>query len=750
MIKNIKRAGIFTLTLAIFSLALISILCGIGVFEGKTKNCDSTTNNVVINDTEFVPDITLSGTAAEMATKWAEAVALHNDGTEVKVLLGANWTAPNTDIARPFGTGTGFSSAGAIYIPQGVNIKLDLAGKTINRGLSKDTALIGGEVINVDGTLTIIDSVYDSSIIQDIYDNNKQLKDMLNSKIDLISIGKISGGATLNAGGGIFVNENATFNMYGGMVSENFAKTRGAGISSYKSTCNLNGGIVYNNFSNVDGGGIYAIAGTFNMTNFYLISNQSGGFGGGISMKGVSEGGEDFFVEANIQNCISTNNHSLYGGGISCQTLVNINLENTEASYNYTYGNSGGLLFWDYSVSAIVKNVKVYNNTSAMFSFGVNGGAGIICKGEIEFDGLEVVDNRLINYTDYKTMRGAGIYITTENKTKPMNITFKNTLVSRNVVESEIDHSLESLGGGMAIFENVINVNFGENVQIFDNEAQCISSDLRLEIGQKINIIENLGKSRIGVKLANNYGDNTFTTGFIASGNNNQNCFFSNNGLEYNSNGVIVPNGKAEVATISNGEVVFEKTISSDVYDFIYLENGKRFSYSESGLIHAVNDYDKSLSVNNNMLILGNILPNTSVNEFIGNIKFSGACLKLLHNDIVIYDSINKNDGNLFNNGEELAVGTGWKLQTYSSSGNLIEEFYLSVLGDLTGDGKVNSADVNFLRQMVANKSIYNSFNDKTYIQLATLIMNKGSLTSNDADILWSVVCGTNKMEYYI
>lgn len=749
MIKNIKKAGIFTLTLAILSLALISILCGISVIESKAKNCNNATNNVVINDTEFVPDITLSGTATEMATKWSEAVALHDDGTEVKVLLGDNWTAPNTEIERPFGTGTGFSLAGAIYVPQGVNIKLDLAGKTINRGLSKYTAIISGEVIKVDGTLTIIDSTYDSSVIQDIYDNNKQLKDMFNSKIDRLTIGKISGGATLNVGGGICVNDNATFNMYGGMISENFAKVSGAGISSYKSTCNLYGGIIYNNFSSRDGGGIYTIAGTLNMVNFYLISNQSSGFGGGINMKGVTEGGEDFFAEVNINNCISTNNHSLYGGGISCQTLVNINLENTEASYNYTYGNSGGLLFWDYSVSAIVKNVKVYNNTSAMFDFGVNGGAGIICKGEIEFDGLEVVDNRLINYTDYKTMRGAGIYISTENKTQPMNITFKNTLVSRNVVESEKDQSLESLGGGMAIVEKVIEVNFGENVQIYDNEAQGISSDLRLENGQKINIIENLGKSRIGIKLANDYGYNCFTSGFVAFGNSNQNCFFSNNGLEYNSNGIIVPNGKAEVATISNGEVIFEKTISSDIYDFIYLENDKRKSYSESGLIHAVNDYDTSLNVNNNTLILGNILPNTSVNVFVSNIKFSGACLKLFHNDIVIYDSTN-NNGNLLDNGEELAVGTGWKLHTYSSSGNLIEEFYLSVLGDLTGDGKVNCADVNFLRQMVANKYIYNSLNDKSYLQLATLIMNKGGLTSNDADILWSVVCGINKMEYYI
>ena len=70
------------------------------------------------------------------------------------------------------------------------------------------------------------------------------------------------------------------------------------------------------------------------------------------------------------------------------------------------------------------------------------------------------------------------------------------------------------------------------------------------------------------------------------------------------------------------------------------------------------------------------------------------------------------------------------------------------MLGDLTGDGKINSADVNYLRN-VANNNLFNSLVDKPYIQLAMLINNKDGLTNSDATILWNVVCGTEKINNF-
>ena len=102
------------------------------------------------------------------------------------------------------------------------------------------------------------------------------------------------------------------------------------------------------------------------------------------------------------------------------------------------------------------------------------------------------------------------------------------------------------------------------------------------------------------------------------------------------------------------------------------------------------------------------------------------------------------------NNGNEFAVGTGWKVEIYTNSGEMVEEIYLSVLGDLTGDGKVNFADVNYIRQLANDKKSFNGLSDKAYIQLATLIVNKNGLSVNDSNLLWNVACGIIDITYFI
>ena len=199
---------------------------------------------------------------------------------------------------------------------------------------------------------------------------------------------------------------------------------------------------------------------------------------------------------------------------------------------------------------------------------------------------------------------------------------------------------------------------------------------------------------------------------------------------------------------LKNGEVFLDKSADSE-YDYLYIDKSDRTRkyYNENEVLHNYND----ATLTDGVFVLGKILPNTSVNEFVKNIlpfKFNSLKIYNCNGSQVYGDGADSKFANLFGDGNEFAIGTGWRIEYLKSNGNN-ETIYLSVLGDITGDGKVNSADVNYLRQVANNVTLYESFADKPYLQSAMLISNVKGLSVSDTEILWNVICGKSKINFY-
>ncbi len=783
MAKIIKRVGIVFFVLVISCLIMIGCVVATNTANNNGFEKGENQSAMVDSSSKETPVFQeLSGaTCAAMATNWDTIIQNAKKGNnKVYVKLMNNWTAAITadGVQTSFGSSDVSFYRNDILIPEGMDVTIDLNGKTINR--NKTQVSTSGQIFAVAGNLTIMDSSFTNEDIVKYYNvvRNMSTEAIINYLTGL-PIGKLTGGWTTNAGGCIWLikanasveinggmilgnksnahggavytdQSDSTITMNGGIIIANDANKRGGAIYStgVESNIILNGGIILGNNALNDGGAINAERTNVQINDIIIANNYSGRNGASINMQGG---------EINIYNGLITNNTARsHAGGIyiinydynGTNVQATFNMYGGEISYNKSYFGAGLMMY--YGAKGNLKDGKIINNHALE-----NGGAvgvywgselvmdgGIIANNVVEYhdnentggcvlvghassmtmNGGEIINNKVLSPWD-KQVNGGGLLIC---NTGTNNVTLNKGVISGNYCEGN--------GGGVSDTSDSAVIKIGSGMQIYDNIAHGVPSDLRLEQGQKITVTENMsnnnGVSHIGIKLADDYGSRTFTTGYGAnnSGNNPSAYFFSNDG--------------AYLATLNGGEVSFENTIESNVYDFVYIENGKRQNYKENNLTHAVNDYEKSMIVNNGKLILGNIGVNTSINTLIGNINFSRNHIKIYNNkNQLVYDKGNSVAGinaSYYDNGREFAVGTGWKIETYTDSGVIIETIYLSVLGDVNGDGRISASDVTYLRQIASDNALYEGLSEEK--KLASMVINKGNVTSADAEIVRNVV----------
>ena len=171
----------------------------------------------------------------------------------------------------------------------------------------------------------------------------------------------------------------------------------------------------------------------------------------------------------------------------------------------------------------------------------------------------------------------------------------------------------------------------------------------------------------------------------------------------------------------------FENVAQEDKYQILVLNSTSGKTYRQNMNLTTLNVYDNA--------IIGNIAPNTKASEF--KTKLASQ-LGVDISTIAVYKA-NRAIAN-----DDDYIGTGYYI---SYAGKTI---YLSVLGDLTGDGEVNTMDVTCLNRIISGnvKLNTNEIKDKLTM-LSAIIQNKGNLTTADSETLLNYIGGNADMTKY-
>ena len=259
----------------------------------------------------------------------------------------------------------------------------------------------------------------------------------------------------------------------------------------------------------------------------------------------------------------------------------------------------------------------------------------------------------------------------------------------------------------------------GNNVLVFNN-SQLIYEPEGFDSSQMTisdNIQTNVGKYTAKVKPDSNHkwSDDTKTE------------------IEFEY--VIVPPG-----------IVLEYNIN---WDYLYLQNNFRKSYS-ANYIHKLNDSNIALANGKTRYVIGNILLGTNISTFLGNIRNEINLIKIYNQyGNIIYDGIASN-GEITDSVGKQVIGTGYRVELYASSTATtpLDNVYLSVLGDLNGDGRITAMDLLVINQMAKDDNMLNTM--EVEYQLAAMVNNKGGITSVDSEILNNVMSGELDLNLFI
>lgn len=212
----------------------------------------------------------------------------------------------------------------------------------------------------------------------------------------------------------------------------------------------------------------------------------------------------------------------------------------------------------------------------------------------------------------------------------------------------------------------------------------------------------------------------------------------------YNVTEIIIVN--EGTLTVAGGDSL--KLADDTLMGFIFLETDEenhmyRRSYSEKGWVHGKDDTEFE------RVVLGNIAAKTSVGDFLNNLNATQLTKIRIYNgdDKLIYDCGHAaegiDDADLYDK-FSYSVATGWRV-LYGTDEEMADVVYLSVLGDLNGDGLVDSGDVSVVGLACKNSATL----DTEEKRLAALVGNFGYVDSSQIIEMNKIIDGSTVFEDY-
>ena len=258
---------------------------------------------------------------------------------------------------------------GGIYAVKGPQLDVSKSRVKLNGGtISGNTATNSGGGVSVYGLKVQCDTDADGILVkgnssQGYYGGGIHLEDGASFTMNS---GTVADNTSAECGGGVFVR-NSEMIQNGGVISGNASSTGGGIWMDAHSTVTVNGGVIggsadNKNTASVDGGGIYMdeisgqAVGNLTVNNGEISYNEAGASGGGMCVKsGV--------LTINGENATISYNKSLtsHGGGIAAYGGATITMAKGTISYNDAGTSRGGGLYAE-DCTIVLSGGKIISN----------------------------------------------------------------------------------------------------------------------------------------------------------------------------------------------------------------------------------------------------------------------------------------------------------------------------------------------------------------------------------------------------
>ncbi len=293
-----KLKKLITVIIAVCLLLTAFAMPSAGAIDGKLVTSGAI---VEIYSGDRMTETLNLGSVAEA---WSNAMAKANNYTETVITMGSDWEEDEL-----------------LTVKENCHVTLDLNGHYIHRKRNGEI-IRSGEVIRIK-----------EKAVFTLRDSNPKSKGF-----DGVQGGVITGGASTNYGGGVYIEDSAEFRMQGGTIYNCKSSYAGGGVcvdgSSMDTKFIMTGGRIYgcktvDSIDNCPGGGVYLYKGVVDISNAKIDSCYSEYDGGAI----YSERGEVL-----LKNVIFAGNRAREMGGA-------IYVAHDTTKLQATYLNAQGCIF---------------------------------------------------------------------------------------------------------------------------------------------------------------------------------------------------------------------------------------------------------------------------------------------------------------------------------------------------------------------------------------------------------------------